>query len=428
MDYDVIVVGAGIFGSCTAYNCQKLGLKTLLLEQFPLGHTNGSSHGKSRITRYAHTEVEYVDLVGDAYNQIFELEKIRGEKLWKKTGLLWVSTGNEIEKIHNNLKTKNIEHEVIKGSDVGKRYPQFSLNDEWNALVDPMGGVIYADKWLKAFRDEFKKMGGTLQDCETMLSHSELKDGKLRIVTNKNIYTTKKLILTVGCWITKFLPDVKFNIEPISISVCYWKAKNQRDSYLLNEEHYPVVIAQEMELKVFHYSLPDTDYPGNIKVRHSSMSRVSVVIFSSAITMEMPSLKILSTQSNVLRYPLAEFLVNFKYLQHCVDLPAKFIQKYMPVVDGTAPTKVDKCIYTVLSFFKCYFLLRGMFQVSPDEHYIIGTIPTKNPNILVGGCGSGSGFKVAPGIGKALAEMAAGKKTTVDVSFFSADRFNPSKI
>ncbi|EGT43239.1 hypothetical protein CAEBREN_14614 [Caenorhabditis brenneri] len=383
MDYDVVVVGAGIFGSCTAYNCQKLGLKTLLLEQFPLGHTNGSSHGKSRITRYAHTEVEYVDLVGDAYNQIFELEKIRGEKLWKKTGLLWVSTGNEIEKIHNNLKTKNIEHEVIKGSDVGKRYPQFSLNDEWNALVDPMGGVIYADKWLKAFRDEFKKMGGTLQDCETMLSHSELKDGKLRIVTNKNIYTAKKLILTVGCWITKFLPDVKFNIEPISISVCYWKAKNERDSYLLNEEHYPVVIAQEMELKVFHYSLPDTDYPGNIKFCYH---------YGDAL-------------SKNLEHPEQRS-------KHCVDLPAKFIQKYMPVVDGTAPTKVDKCIYTV----------------SPDEHYIIGTIPTKNPNILVGGCGSGSGFKVAPGIGKALAEMAAGKKTTVDVSFFSADRFKSSKI
>ncbi|VDO79429.1 unnamed protein product [Haemonchus placei] len=31
--FDVVVVGAGIFGSCTAYHCQKLGLKTLLLEK-----------------------------------------------------------------------------------------------------------------------------------------------------------------------------------------------------------------------------------------------------------------------------------------------------------------------------------------------------------------------------------------------------------
>ncbi|EFO82318.1 hypothetical protein CRE_00620 [Caenorhabditis remanei] len=396
-DYDVVVVGAGIFGSCTAYNCQKLGLKTLLLEQFELGHTNGSSHGKSRITRYAHTEVEYVDLVGDAYEQIFELERVRGEKLWKKTGLLWVSTGDEIAKIHSNLKAKNIEHEVLKGTDVEKRYPQFKLNDEWNALIDPMGGVIYADKWLNAFRDEFKKLGGILHDRETVLSHSEEGD-ILYVNTNKARYTTKKIIFTVGCWITKFLPDVKFDIEPVSISVCYWKAKNEAESHLLNDDHYPVVIAQEMELKVFHYSLPDNDYPGAIKFCYHYGDRLT---------------KDLAHPEN--------------RSQHCIDLPAKFIRNYMPVIDGSVPVKVDKCIYTV-----CFHFLFSseffIFQNSPDEHYIIGQIPTKNPNILVGGCGSGSGFKVAPGIGKALAEMAAGKKTTVDVSFFSADRFKPSKI
>uniref|UniRef100_A0A8R1DVC7 sarcosine oxidasee (formaldehyde-forming) n=1 Tax=Caenorhabditis japonica TaxID=281687 RepID=A0A8R1DVC7_CAEJA len=381
-DYDVIVVGAGIFGSCTAYNCQKLGLKTLLLEQFELGHVNGSSHGKSRITRYAHTEVEYVPLVSDAYEQIFELERIRGEKLWKKTGLLWVSTGNEVEKIHNNLKSKNIEHEVVKGTEIESRYPQFKFNDEWNGLIDPMGGVIYANKWLHAFQDQFKKIGGIIHDHEAVLSHSE--NGEiLSVVTPKSRYTTKKIIFTVGCWITKFLPHVNFNIEPISISVCYWKAKNQADSFLLNEDHYPVVIAQEMDLKVFHYSLPDTDYPGAIKFCYH---------YGDPLTKDN-------------KHPEQRS-------QRCIDLPADFIKKYMPVVDGSAPTKVDKCIYTN----------------SPDDHYIIGRVPGKNANILVGGCGSGSGFKVAPGIGKALAEMAAGRKTTVDVSFFSADRFKPSKI
>lgn len=42
-DYDVVVVGAGIFGSCTAYNCQKIGLKTLLLEQVSFGKSKWDS-------------------------------------------------------------------------------------------------------------------------------------------------------------------------------------------------------------------------------------------------------------------------------------------------------------------------------------------------------------------------------------------------
>ncbi|EFO82619.1 hypothetical protein CRE_00619 [Caenorhabditis remanei] len=151
-------------------------------------------------------------------------------------------------------------------TDVEKRFPQFKLNDEWNALIDPMGGVIYADEWLNTFRDDFKIL---------------------------SFRTVKEFFLT-------------------------WNKK---------------------------------------KLSTSTRTRLDT-------------------------------------------------------------RKKDE------------FTLRIMFlsDNSPGNHYIIGSIPTKNPNILVGGCGSGSGFKVAPGIGKALAEMAAGKKTTVDVSFFSADRFKSSKI
>ncbi|ULT92181.1 hypothetical protein L3Y34_009725 [Caenorhabditis briggsae] len=144
--FDVVVVGAGIFGSCTAYHCQKLGLQTLLLEQFTLGHSNGSSHGKSRIIRYAHAAPEYVPLVADAYTQIEALEKKRGEKLWNKLGLLWAATGNQVNEISVHLKNLNIEHEVIPGNEISNHYPQLKFDEKWTGLVDPMGGVIYANK------------------------------------------------------------------------------------------------------------------------------------------------------------------------------------------------------------------------------------------------------------------------------------------
>ena len=50
-DYDVIIAGAGIMGSATAYHLAKRKVKVLLLEQFYLPHTRGSSHGQSRIIR-----------------------------------------------------------------------------------------------------------------------------------------------------------------------------------------------------------------------------------------------------------------------------------------------------------------------------------------------------------------------------------------
>lgn len=49
--YDVVVVGAGIMGACTAAELATTGNSVLLLEQFDLLHRRGSSHGESRITR-----------------------------------------------------------------------------------------------------------------------------------------------------------------------------------------------------------------------------------------------------------------------------------------------------------------------------------------------------------------------------------------
>uniref|UniRef100_A0A1I7TJ40 sarcosine oxidasee (formaldehyde-forming) n=1 Tax=Caenorhabditis tropicalis TaxID=1561998 RepID=A0A1I7TJ40_9PELO len=379
--YDVIVVGAGIFGSCTAYHCQRLGLRTLLLEQFNLGHSNGSSHGKSRIIRYAHTDPEYVPLVGDSYSQIEELEQKRGEKLWNKLGLLWAATGNQVQSISGHLSKHNIEHEVVPGNKIADRYPQFKFDDKWTGLIDPMGGVIYANKWLSAYQDEFRNLGGTIQENEPVISHDENDNGTVSVNTKSGHYTTNKIIFTVGCWITKFFPNVNFEIKPISLAVCYWNAKKEENSQLLSEKNFPVLIAKDLEKKEYYFALPDTDYPGAIKL---------VLDDGDALSGDMGHPE--------------------KNNQDFIDKPGNFITEHIPVVDGSKPYKVDQCKYTN----------------SPDHHYLIGPVSSKNPNILVGGCGSGSGFKTAPGIGKALAEMAAGKQTTVDVSFFSPSRFEKS--
>uniref|UniRef100_A0ACB8ECJ4 Uncharacterized protein n=1 Tax=Sphaerodactylus townsendi TaxID=933632 RepID=A0ACB8ECJ4_9SAUR len=79
--YDAVVVGAGIQGSFTAYHLAKRGQKTLLLEQFPLPHTRGSSHGQSRIIRSAYPEDHYVAMVKEAYRQWEELEAKSGTPL-----------------------------------------------------------------------------------------------------------------------------------------------------------------------------------------------------------------------------------------------------------------------------------------------------------------------------------------------------------
>ncbi|XP_013914802.1 PREDICTED: peroxisomal sarcosine oxidase, partial [Thamnophis sirtalis] len=79
--FDALVLGAGIQGSCAAYHLARRRLKTLLLDQFPLPHTRGSSHGQSRITRSAYPQDIYLALMAEAKGLWAQLEAESGIQL-----------------------------------------------------------------------------------------------------------------------------------------------------------------------------------------------------------------------------------------------------------------------------------------------------------------------------------------------------------
>src|SRR3954467_3052552 len=80
--FDVIVLGGGGMGSAGAYELARRGRRVLALEQFPLVHARGSSHGHTRIIRTAYAEHPgYVPLVKRAFEKWYELEQLTGRHL-----------------------------------------------------------------------------------------------------------------------------------------------------------------------------------------------------------------------------------------------------------------------------------------------------------------------------------------------------------
>jgi sarcosine oxidase subunit beta len=70
----------------------------------------------------------------------------------------------------------------------------------------------------------------------------------------------------------------------------------------------------------------------------------------------------------------------------------------------------------------------GLYEISPDNHAILGRVPQVEGFILANGF-SGHGFQHSPAVGKVIAELIeGGKATTIDISPLSIERFKKGAL
>ena len=109
--YDAIVLGLGGMGSAALCHLARRGAKVLGLEQFPLVHNRGSSHGHTRIIRTAYYEhPNYVPLVRPAFGLWYELEQLTGRPLL--TAVPCVSFGPADGELVEGVRRSAREHDL----------------------------------------------------------------------------------------------------------------------------------------------------------------------------------------------------------------------------------------------------------------------------------------------------------------------------
>jgi len=70
----------------------------------------------------------------------------------------------------------------------------------------------------------------------------------------------------------------------------------------------------------------------------------------------------------------------------------------------------------------------GLYEISPDNHAILGEVPEVEGLILANGF-SGHGFQHSPAVGKVISELIVeGKATSIDITPLSIERFKKDKL
>ena len=371
-DFDIAVVGLGAMGSASTDALAVRGARVVAFDRDNPPHTLGSTHGHTRIIREAYYEHPlYVPLVRRAYERWDELQRFAGETLLVQTG--GVMAGPERGPLFAgalaSAQTHSIDHEILSPGELRSRYPAFSPNSDWMALVEKRAGYLKPERAVSAMIRRAGQNGATLRTNEVVRAWKRT-GSAIRVESDKGSVTVERLVIAAGPWLPSLLGELKLDI-PLEIErqLSHWFTPREDHGHFAN---CPIALWEMPGGDVFA-TFPNDGHGIKCGMHHAGA-------------------------------PTAPETVNRQVSASENEAARALLEQVMPGAGGNvAESRV--CLYTN----------------TPDHHFIIDW--AEEGRILVVSPCSGHGFKFASAIGEIVAQLAMGENSWLDLSPFSLKRF-----
>ena len=232
---DIVVIGAGIWGSFTAYHLRKSGAKVTLVDAYGPGNSRSTSGDESRGVRSS-----YGDRPG-TQGELWMLWARESMQRWLAFDAEWGRdlrlnlfhvTGDLIlrEDWDNfQLRCKlwwdrhKIPYAILHPEDVRRSFPVMNVDDISAILYEPDAGVVRARRAVHAVSAAFEKLGG--QIVIGRASPSKVVNGRLEEIKLDTGITLRAdtFVYAVGPWLGKTFPDLFAKKMRVPIGyVCYF--------------------------------------------------------------------------------------------------------------------------------------------------------------------------------------------------------------
>jgi len=206
--FDVVVVGAGVFGSWTANFLQRAGRKVLLLDAYAPGNSRASSGGESRIIRMGYGADEiYTRWSMRSLPLWEELQERIGATIFHRTGVLWLAPGGNqyLAQTLTTFEKAGVTFERLSAADIARKYPQIAVDSDAFGILEPKSGTLMARRAVEHVVADAVKRGA---EYRTEFVESPSGRGRLASIRTRNgeNFSADTYVFACGPWLPKVFP------------------------------------------------------------------------------------------------------------------------------------------------------------------------------------------------------------------------------
>jgi sarcosine oxidase len=375
--YRVIVVGCGAIGAATAYwLSRRLGAGAVLaLEQYELGHGRGASEDHSRVIRNAYTRADYTALTPAAYQSWNVAERETGLRLVYRTGGLIIAapgrTGADcVQQTAAAMDAAGLPYELLGGTEVRERWPQWRLDDRHTAVFDPETGILDIRRATAAHIALARARGAVFRPNAPVSAIAESAHG-VTVTAAGESHTSDRVVLAGGAW-NPVLVDMLGGYLPITLTqeqVTYFATPHVRE---FTPERFTVfgLIAED---DLLYYGIP---VYGEVAVK-AALDCAGPVVTPQTKTDDPDPGRVAQVRA--------------------------FLERYLP--DAVGPELYSRVC--------CY-------DFPPDRDFIVDYVPGSQRVLICAGAGHAGKFAAL--LGRILTELAVDGTSRFPVGAFRADR------
>jgi glycine/D-amino acid oxidase-like deaminating enzyme len=369
--FDVVVVGAGVFGTWSAWCLSQAGLSVALIDQSSPGHSGSSSGGESRITRtgYGGNEL-YSEWSYRSLNEWKKLSEESSLPLFHPLGMLMVHEQEDAYvKLSKQVLTKlEIPFDSLDAKALRDRYPVMAVKDSEFGMLEPLSGGLMARRAVQTLATKAVSAGvqfyqGKVAPIFTKQGHNgSLLDIQLTQNGKHSSVQADNFVFACGPWLDRACPDAMADkLFVTRQEIFYFNANRSITGSLPTWATLP------------HYGLPDIEGRGFKVANDSHGSRVNP-----------------DTQ-------------NRNVSEESIAQTREFLANRFPSLANQPLLESRVCQY----------------ENSSNGDFVIDQHPGLDNTYVVGG-GSGHGFKHGPAVGQHVAELVLKRAKTIPIFRLSA--------